>query len=250
MDSRNFIFSKKWIEALKDKHWLNLKDYLYAQAWKKSIHWKNHHACNLLFSYVQNRRNIKTSAYIADLAKHFLAIGVGAIPGFSPATNNSMAPINKIQQAYIEHYNLKNYPPIIMQPNYFSLHQSGDPVYCSLQFINAIELALKANDRSSTLADLYATQSLLNKYFKEVRAENLNVQHTPLYDLAKKVRYESFHSNVGNYANIRKSEDIPNEDQNFSKILHQCNHSKFPTNGSFVRGCIRICCSSVETQEG
>ena len=67
----------------------------------------------VVFSLIQTHKNIKPPAYITNIVKHLLAISVGALPGFRPAVNDAMAPVKKIQEIYIDHYNLKKHLPNI-----------------------------------------------------------------------------------------------------------------------------------------
>ena len=61
-------------------------------------------------------------------------IGLGSAVGFRPATDESLAPVKLIQEAYVERYGLKKYAPTIMIPHHFNMHSEKEPpVYYSLQ---------------------------------------------------------------------------------------------------------------------
>ena len=163
-------FSKDWFEKLNDPAWLKLRYDLLNKAWQGTEFWRNQFVWNLTFTRIQTLRKIKASSYIADIVKHILAISTGAIPGFKPATDNSLGPISTIQQAYLDHYDLKDYAPILMQVNQFKAKASvGEtPAYYSLQFPTALELSPKTSGRSSAISDLYDIRALIEKYMKQI----------------------------------------------------------------------------------
>lgn len=235
------FFSRNWFENLDDSAWCHFNYYLYRYAWIGSEFWRNNFFWDLMFSIIQKVRDIRPSPYISDTVKYLLAIGVGAVPGFAPAIDNSVAPISNLQRAYLEVYNLKEYAPIIMQPCFFSASEkSYRPVYYSLPFPNAIDFSLKNRTRTSLITDLYEVMSLLSKYVSELASGKLNIKSTPLDQLIKSVSYEFFHNNVENYRGMIESYEMPKEDNTFLEILDVCRGKKFPEMSTFVKGCVRI----------
>ena len=173
--------------------------------------------------------------------KYIFAIATGALPGFTVAKNNSTGPMSDIQKAYLEIYKLRDYLPIIMQPGRFDMDDDKQsPVYYSLQFPNALELGQNSRARTSLVQDLHEIHWLMDKYLNEIISNRFNISGTPLAETIKKVKYEFFHDKMGGYPNIKHSETIFNEDENFKNILTQCNNKSFPVNSPFVRGCIRL----------
>lgn len=237
------FFSRSWIDKLEDTAWIELRDYLRELAWKNSAYWRNQYASNLIWTHIQREEGLKPSPFIADIVKHLFAIGVSALPGFAPATDNTLGPFDRIQQAYFDVYRMKEYPPIIMQPEYF-LPQENNCVYSSMQFLSAMELSPKSNDRSSTIADLYSIQSLVKKYLRGILEGAFNVAGSRLHTMATHLNYHFYHSNAGEYPGIMSSSDIPLHDPRFAQILKQYPEASFPITGSFLRGCIGISATS------
>lgn len=235
------FFSKKWFERLEDEKWRPFHYFLLRDVWDKGDFWRNNFFWNLIFTIIQKDRNLKPSPYISDTVKYLLAISTGAMPGFAIAQNNLAAPIADIQKAYLEIYNLKDYLPIIMLPGSFDMDEKKQsPVYYSLQFPNAIELGQNTRARTSLVQDLYEIRWLMDKYLQEIALNRFNIQGTPLSETINKVQYEYFHDKIGNYSNIKHSEEIFIADPNFKNILTPCHNKLFPANSPFVRGCIRI----------
>lgn len=238
--SEVLFFSKQWFQNLDDNVWIEFNYYLFRTMWSESEFWRNQFVWSLIFSLIQKKRNIKPNPYIADTVKHIIAIGIGAVTGFSPSVDSSAAPIEGLQEVYLKVYNLKNYPPVIFQPQIFSMqNKTACPVYYSLQFPTAIEFSPKTRDRSSLITDLYETRSLLNKYLTEILDDRLNIEATAIYDMATQVEFDYFHSDAGQYHGIRSSEEII-EDSIFKQIFDKFSNKKFPSNSGFVRGCVRI----------
>jgi len=234
-------FPIQWFENFDSPTWLPFHHYLLNIAWKSSELWRNQFVWNLIFSLIQERKNIKPSSYIADTVKHLFSIGIGALPGFAPAIDNTAAPIIDIQNAYLDIYNLKDYNPTIMQPQMFiSDAENNRPVYYSLQFHTAIEFSLKSRERTSITTDLYEIMSLLNKYSSEVLHEQYNIDATPFYTLAKSTSFDFFHSDTKLYPSLIHSREIPKEDPSFNFCAGKMIEGDFPETTTFVRGCIRI----------
>lgn len=234
------FFSNDWFKGLDDKAWRDFKLYLLDYNWKNSSFWRGQYVWYLTLSRIQATRGIKPSPYHSDIVKHLFAIGVGALPGFAPAIDDSLAPIHRIQEIYQNLYGLKQWAPIIMQPTFFNSFSSKQPVYYSLQFQSAMELSPKSSKRSSALADTYMVSALIEKYLQDVQKGYLNVERTPLFELSKSVQYDFFHDDPGNYPRIKSCATLPKEDPVFGMAMKYCDNSSFPQYSSFFSGCARV----------
>lgn len=230
-------FSRKWFERLDDPAWQPFKLFLLEKSWASSEFFRNQFIWDLAFSLIQQQRNIKPNPYIADTVKHLLAMGVGALPGFTAALDDSAGPIQKLQQVYMDIYQLQDYAPIIMQPDFFSL-ENPRPIYYSLQYPTTIEFSPRSREGSTKIFELYEIKSLLTKYLADIHLNKLNASGTPFYHLPDKVHYDFFHTDPENYTGIRSSKEIPKEDESFLQRFSK--NRLFPVNSPFVRGCIRI----------
>jgi hypothetical protein len=249
-DSANFgekwevvllYFTDKWFQHQNDNKWITFYHYLLSNAWKGSGYWRNQFVWKFIYSMIERKRHIKPPAYLAELVEHILTIATGSIPGFAPATNDSLAPVKKLQEIYHEVYGLKEYAPIIMQPTYFSLkNPESSPVYYSLQLPAALEFSLKPRERTTALIDLYHTKSLLSKYVDELKQEYVNIHGTLLHDAITKLKYDFFHSANNNLKDIQDSIVIPSEDNTFEKAAGIYKNENFPNRANFLNGCVRI----------
>lgn len=234
-------FTGKWFENRNDKAWATFYHHLLNNAWQGSGYWRNQFIWELLFSIIEKNRNIKPPPYLTKIVKHLLSMATGSTLGFSPAIDDSLAPIKKLQKIYIEEYGLEDYAPVIMQPSAFlSNNPKSRPIYYSLQFPTAPEFSLKSSERTTTLTDLCLLRSLLNKYIREIASSRLNVKETLLYDAAIKVNYDFFHSTTGNYSDIKETKNIPVEDTSFTEAIKHPKAGDFSNKAKFLNGCVRI----------
>lgn len=238
------LFPQAWIDRLRDKAWAEFRYYLFCWGWHVTDFLRNQYIWNLIFARIQHLWHVKTSAYIADSAKHIFTIGVGGAPGFVPATDEQLLPLRGIQQAYTEHYGLKEYAPIIMQPASFDLHNTTTPVYYSLHFATASELSPKSSNRTSVISDLYDVRALMEKYLRALRSNDLNIAGSRLYDLAQRIELKYYHDNVELYEGMKESQYLPNDDPNFAEAMKGYEDREFPRSSTFLKGAVAINCQN------
>jgi hypothetical protein len=229
-------FSKEWFDHLDDPAFLKFKLYLYKTAWEGSNFYRNQFIWNLAFSLIQRDFHIKEPSYIEKNVNHLLAMGIGALPGYSPAIDDSGGPFRRISDIIASRYGW-HYSPSIIQPHHFSLLDPlNRPVYFSLHYPNTLEFPLKSREDSSKLADLVKMKSLLTTYVDNLAREDLHIDETQFFGLADKVQYDFYHTEVMRYSGVKNSKDIWREDRYFN--IKEEDPVYF--NGAFWRGCIRI----------
>jgi len=234
-------FSEKWFTYLNDRKWLRFSHFLYRNAWNGAEFSLNSLLWDLTFSIMQETNHIKPDRYVDDTVRYLLALGAGAVSGFSPATNSLMAPISGLQSVYLNDYQLKDYHPTIMQFNIFELFNENPlPVYYSLRFANASEFSIKSNEKMSLITELCQISSLLRRYKHELALGKYNIEETPLNEVIHKVKFDFFHVNSENYSNISHSRDIAHDDPRFQHPTSEGFVGEYPAHSSFFRGCMRI----------
>lgn len=78
-------FSENWINHIhNDRAWEPIKTYLHEKAWSYFEFEINRISYDIIFSMIQQKRNLKPNPYLADTAKHLFAIALGA--AFSPTS--------------------------------------------------------------------------------------------------------------------------------------------------------------------
>lgn len=240
-NSEILYFPCQWFSHLDDKKWKSFYYYFQDSAWGSTELWRNQFIWNLIFSMILKDYETRPSAYIMDTAKYLLYTGMGAFPAFAPARNNIAGPFQELQKIYIEEYGLKNYPPIIMQPNMFDMYDTKQyPVYYSLQFPNASEFRPNSRARISIITDMHEIRSLMIRYKNELLPNTFNIAGTSLNDVFHYTQYDYFHNGVDLHAGMRNSKEMPEEDKGLLTILDGSVYKDFPDTCSFVKGCIRV----------
>jgi len=233
-------FSRSWFDHLHDKAWKNFYEYLLKASWKATSYHRSEFIWNLAFSLIQKARNLKPDPYIADTIKHLFAMSVGAYPGFSPAIDNTAAPISTFQEIILEIYGLDKYIPTIMQPAYFLPKDSKKtrPVYYSLDYPTTFSFSPKARKLATKLVNLTKIRYLLNKYLAEVNTGKFRLENTPIGEIPSTINYDFFHNEKIISDDIRNTRFLFEEDPSFKNNIIK--NKEFATNSSFLRGCIRI----------
>lgn len=239
-ESEVLFFSKEWFAHLDDPEWKELSHYLLDFNWACTEYWRSQFSWYLAFSRIHATRNITPNPYHVDIVKHLLAIGVGALPGFSPATNNNLGPMELLQKVYTDVYRLPEWSPIIMQPQSYDMRSPERPVYYSLQYPSAIELSPSSNKRSSVIEDTYMSCSLLEKYLQDLASGNFDIDSTTLHEITQLVKFDFYHSDTRNYSKIKDNKLIPKTDKTFLDISYKHNNGEFPQNSTFLKGCVQI----------
>lgn len=234
-------FSKTWFDHLKDHKWRKFYSHFQNAGWKGSEFWRNVPLYNLIFSLIVKDYEGKLNASIMDTVKYLLYIGMGSVSGHAPALNDQGGPFSQIQRIYQEDYDLKNYPPIIMQPTTFNLYDHNSrSVYYSLQFPNALEFKPNNRVRTSIISDLHEIRALLNRCQQELSCDKFNIKGIPLHDLFHCANYDYFHNGVELHYGMKNSTEISINDETFLKTIDGKTYENFPDASSFVRGCIRV----------
>ncbi len=234
-------FSKKWFNRLNDPAWLRFSNYLYKLAWKESAFWRNRLCCDLIFPLIHQSSYVKASRYIDETVRHLLAMSTGAVCGFAPATESSMAPIKGLQEVYLNEYNLKEYHPTIMQPSSIDLKSKNTlPIYYSLRFANAAEFSSKSNERTSLITEMSQIASLLKRYIHELLSGKFNLTTTLLDQAIRQVAFDFYHINPENHGNVIESKHLEKQDNRFLQTLQNDFVGTFPEHSPFFKGCIKV----------
>lgn len=232
------FFSSDWFENLDDPAFKYLKLYLYECIWQQSELWRSQTFWDLTFSRIHAKRNMTSSPYHMDVARHIFAIAAGVLPGFKPVTDDQMGPFATIKSIYEEHYGSAEWAPLMMQPAMFSFYEKTESVYYSLRYPSAIRLAVKPSERDSIISDTYLIARLIDKYKAELANNEYEIKESTLNDIPSNVNFTYFHTKQNDYRCVGLSDAILSQDPRFlSQIDHE---NKFPKTSAFFTGCIKI----------
>jgi len=237
-------FSKTWEDALhNDPAWAPLKKYLHEKAWKKFEYDINRIYYDMIFSIIQQERNLKPNPYLADTAKHLFATALGAAPGYAPAMNEEALPLSILQTAFIHSYGMEKYYPTIMQPTHFNFEKDTAPIYYSIQHPSVHVFAPKSRKISSTLVELRELEHIMRVFATELGRSDGMCSDTILCEVARKAEFSYFHSKPDKHQVVYNSTEIAKRDKRFKYCAGRKKPGKTMTFGSdapFVRGCVSI----------
>jgi len=235
------FFPIEWIQQQDNPNnpaWTLFFHYLLKKAWRESLHLRTHMTFELIWHSLTSeldKRNLKPKRYLIDTLKHLLGISIGALPGFAPATNSQIAPIDGIQQSYTNVYGLQQYIPTIMVPSKLSISEETMPVYYSMQHPSILAYLDQIFTTRSTFRDL---QDI--KYLMEMLLTKLKRDKKSIYALLEHIKFDYFHTEKDPSGEIRPTTDIFKGDDRFLKIAGKKDSRNFAYSASFLRGCIRI----------
>lgn len=247
-DTEVLYLSKQWLLDIKNNpKWHELHLYLLSEAWSKSSFWRNEVAFRFIYNNFLNHltaKGIKTKPKILAVVKHLILIGLGLLPAFCPATHELQAPINLLQESYLDFYNLKDYIPTLMQPKYFSA-EDNVPVYYSLQWDTTLEPYQDDKTPINIMDILEDVQRILDQLLKYINLENraFHLDRTPLSKL-KKVKFDFYHSSESHCKDIKKTHTMPDTDERLIYLDKKTtSERKFCESAHFLRGCVKISCA-------
>ncbi len=235
--SKILFFSKEWLMIKKnDSHWFEFQRYIFQQGWYQSQYAINKIQFGLfwqLFIKAINNRNLKPTPYLADTLKHLLLIATGGAPAFRVAdTSQLAAPIESLQKAFIEIYQLKAYLPTVVYPHLLDIRKDLQAVYYSLALPTLLEGTPNNNKNTTTLMlDIKDIKLLIETLLRELQPEQ---------NLIPNIEFEYFHSDEDKYGEIQSSKLIPELDPNFLIDTQTFPDRIFCSTSSFWKGCIRI----------
>jgi hypothetical protein len=238
-------FSKEWFKEQEDNpHWLRFHHSLLKEGWLQSSFNRNKLTFDRvwdLFTMHLGEDSAKASSYLIDTLKQLIGIASKAYPGFrSPGTNESAAPIGLIQNAYIEHYQLKHYFPTMMCPAYFDLNTDTQPIYYSLQMPTCLGSHPKTKIKISYMDELRIIKSLVNRFVELADSGTLKIEGTLIEVMISHIRIDYFHSDQDLYGDILTTDLLPNRDKGLLTFNKDYSDREFATSGTFLRGLIRI----------
>lgn len=239
--SCTMYFSQKWIDKLQnDPAWSDLKVYLIEKAFSFFEYESSRIFYDIAFSLIQRKRNLKPNPYLVDTAKHLLVTAMGKAPGYAPALNDNSAPIQKLQQVFVDYFGLKKYIPGIMKPEHFEQNNLNSMVYYSMQHPSTFTFSPSSRNTSSALLEMRELQHLMQILESELCEKTMPYHDTTLGIAAKEAEFIYFHNKLDRHKIIIPSEKIINYDKRLLQTHVQHPDARFSCDAPFMRGCILI----------
>lgn len=242
--SEILLFSHKWYELLqKQEAFFPLRHYCHQNGWYRSVFWRFELLLNIMwqqFTLGLKKKNVKYGSYQLETIKHLIAMGLGSMPSFkSAATDNSMAPIELLQNIFVHCYGL-NYCPTLMCAQYFSMSEVGSFSYYSINESTLIESFFICREINNIMQTTREIKELFEHFRSEIMEGVLEIEKTPIHTLLSQVNFDFFHSDVDPSRLLQLSSGLPEEDASLIKTSGKTSALPFCESSTFLRGCVRL----------
>ncbi len=238
-------FTQAWHDLLfKDSQWSTLNSYIIQRSWTQSKAGRLTPLMDSIwFEFFQTVINSgrKINIYLLDTVQRIFYIALGVLPAMTANSSDyRLAPIENIQQIYIDDYKLKKYFPTLMTPTLFDIRSPNPtPVYYSLQCPTVISGSFY--NPYSVLDDLVELKELNRLFCKVLENIDLVIDGIAVSELSKLIKAEYFHTETYSTHGIMPSTSMVEGDPG----LIQFNGLSLPDRqlsdkSHFVKGCVRI----------
>jgi hypothetical protein len=237
------FFPVKFVDKLhNDPRWTKLKLYLYDLGWQGSEYQRNNPSNDIAFSFFQEKYNLKPNPYLADTARHLVAIALGAAPGYAPATNEDFLPLAVLQKAFVEAYGLEKYTPTIMEPRMFHFDRGDSPVYYSFHTPSTLLFSPKSRRTATRMHDIRDFKDLTETYFEAMTEKHGLCVGTIMSEMAESVEFLLMHNEVDSQETIEDVGRLEQLDPRFQFVTPGCERpgARFPKDAAFFRGLIVV----------
>ncbi len=232
------FFTAPWYKKVRDGSWEKLELYLLKSAWKHTAYLRDEEIFNFVFSRALADKNLKPNPYLTDTVKHIYGIARGCVPGFTVATDDTAAPIRRLEQIFAEVYQHK-FVPTFMHLGYFDPTNPLNPVYYSLEVPTLFDFSPKSRKAANKINDLREVKHIQTAIKKFIQENKESLENTPVYDVATKVRYNYYHSENDIFHEVENTNNLIELDENMKRSM-QTYGKPICTSSPFLRGCVRI----------
>ncbi len=238
-------FTQDWHNHLfSDTHWSTFNSYIIQRSWIQSKAGRLTPLMDSIwFEFFQTviSSGRKINIYLLDTVQKIFYIALGVLPAMKPNTSDHrFAPIENIQQIYIDDYKLKKYYPTVMTPSLFDIRsENPSPVYYSLQCPTVISGAFY--NPYSVMDDLVELKELIRIFCRVLEKIDLVIDGIPVSELCTLIKAEFFHTETYSAQGIMPSNTMAEGDPALIQFNGQTIPDRqFSDKNHFVKGCVRI----------
>ncbi len=233
------FFSKEWFTKQKSSNaWNAFRYFILDIAWQQTKGWRSKEYAELMWETLLSslaKKRLKPSQNGLYAVRHLIDIAYGIYPGLKPTTDEMLAPIQLLQDIYINDYKLSQYAPILFSAFHGNIDIIGnEPVYYSLTHPTNINYTMSLG-RVTSINLLREIVGLHNIIKKDVDSSEL-----PVFETIKPVQYRYFHSQPDPGYGVLAASELPKFDPVIANIMEQHPDKKFPDYSSTLRGCITL----------
>ena len=242
-DVEIIFFAGNWFQNNTDPKWMRFINYFYRNMISLTDYFRKNQTWDAMLSLLKTDKNMFHNPYVHQKAKYILGVATGELPAFSPAIDDSFAPVSIIQNIYTNIYDLKGHAPIILQPTFFDADSnkvtSSQPVYYSLNYPVTL-FSLGKQSENSVISTLNDTAHLLKKYIHLISQQQGELLIPQFDNLLHNIEFEYYHSAKNAYSFIKDIRNIANSDDRWGM-----KNKTIASHGPFLQGCIQISSKNV-----
>jgi hypothetical protein len=226
--SEVLLFDERWFQHQADPAWQGF----YHAINQRLSPWRapqseSGFAYQLIESQLQHRQAQRNASHISQTVNKLWQLGCKEGLAYSPATDDQWAPVQALQQLYIEDYQLENYPPTIM---HLTRPQKA-PIYYSLQFPLNTSGWFARLERESIINEMMQIISLINRQKQHLK------NHSDWGELSHHLPEFNFvHSEHADYRELQACQTL----QKDKRFMQPYPDREFPCSALFFKGCISV----------
>lgn len=234
------LFTDQWFKSRTQKAILQkFREYILEIAFKQISSYLNSIQIDQLIQKFAQTRHLQSSLkrqllYFHQILKNIIEIALGKAPGLevcSEDNGDEFLPLQGLQKALIEIYELKHYQPTFMRmatvPPFNHMPEKNKISYYSLAYPHFSKL--KHSNKGTIMQDIKQIKLLLDTFLAEINMPDLE-------KIISRLKY--FHIETDSDNTTLNSREIPKFDPHI--LSQRYAHLEFCSSAVFWRGCIQF----------
>ncbi len=229
-----------WGKYRNDPAWQGFYNILLQQLQDKSAFQRQHGTLEMLIGITQKQRqHLRFFLPEVEQMKHLFMLGMKGTPGFKLAEDDETLPLELIQSAYLEHYGMKEYPPLILTSSYFDWKKDSETsIYYSFNHPNSYYCSPAVNDLKTNAQELEHFIWGFKKLVNLILNQDIVDEDSPFYQFLKSCEFNFYHPKTENNKDFISPAMAPIHNPQLMKGWEK--PFEFPVHSSFWKGCVGI----------
>ncbi len=237
--SEILVFDECWLQHKDDPAWDQFYHYLLQEELRHHGRISESHIFYLMTGILQAERDLKLTISQLSEMTQLIMMMLNVTPGFIALTDESVMPVKLIQNAFTEHYNLKNYMPTIMGPGYLrDTDHLRQAIYFALNHQCFFQFAPRENGSESHANAFFTFYRVFVKLLHLIQTKDYLHTDNLIYQKINSTEFNFYHPKSEGYRGFKPTTEIPLQDRVFAEA--QEHGLQFPAKSHFFYGCVQI----------
>lgn len=235
-----FFDPKIWGQYRNDPAWQGFYNILLQQLQDESEFQRQQGVLEMLIGITQKQRqHLRFFLPEVEQMKQLFMLGMKGTPGFKVAESDETLPLQLIQSAYLEHYGMKEYPPLILTSAYFDWRKDTEtPIYYSFNHPNSYYCSPAVNDLKTNAEELEHFIWGFKKVVNLILTQDIIDENSPFYQFLQSCEFNFYHPKTENNKDFISPTMAPSHNPLLMKGWEK--HFQFPVHSTFWKGCVGI----------